>query len=184
MDGHSQATWEQQRCWHHRRAKFAEGAFLGVYQKLYDAPDPAPTLTSALVSASSAQSQRAQRGRGCGRDGGGDAGGGRAAQRRAASCVRMQARLVGGTMKWRASRPLRPAERWWLAHPLPPCSRCRSWGLGRQSWRRRRPSWRGSWLSTRCGRLCVWGGGVKGELTAFVNTANLALLGLAPVAPG
>ena len=32
-----------------RRAKFGESAFLDVYQKLYEAPDPAPALAAALV---------------------------------------------------------------------------------------------------------------------------------------
>lgn len=32
------------------RAKFGESAFLDVYQKLYEAPDPAPSLGTALVS--------------------------------------------------------------------------------------------------------------------------------------
>lgn len=31
------------------RAKFGETAFLDVYQRLYEAPDPAPALASALV---------------------------------------------------------------------------------------------------------------------------------------
>lgn len=31
------------------RAKFAETAFLDVYQRLYEAPDPAPALATALV---------------------------------------------------------------------------------------------------------------------------------------
>lgn len=31
------------------RAKSAEASFLEVYQKLYEAPDPAPTLAAALV---------------------------------------------------------------------------------------------------------------------------------------
>jgi hypothetical protein len=31
------------------RAKFGETAFLDVYQKLYEAPDPAPALSTALV---------------------------------------------------------------------------------------------------------------------------------------
>lgn len=31
------------------RAKFGEAAFLDVYQKLYEAPDPAPALAYALV---------------------------------------------------------------------------------------------------------------------------------------
>ena len=31
------------------RAKFGEAAFLDVYQKLYEAPDPAPTLNGAMV---------------------------------------------------------------------------------------------------------------------------------------
>ena len=34
-----------------QRAKYAEGAFLDMYQKLYEAPDPAPALASALVRA-------------------------------------------------------------------------------------------------------------------------------------
>lgn len=33
------------------RAKAAEASFLEVYQKLYEAPDPAPTLAAALVGA-------------------------------------------------------------------------------------------------------------------------------------
>jgi hypothetical protein len=41
MDADS-TTWK-------RRAKCAETAFLNVYQKLYEAPDPAPTLSFALV---------------------------------------------------------------------------------------------------------------------------------------
>lgn len=31
------------------RAKFGEAAFLDVYQKLYEAPDPAPILSGAMV---------------------------------------------------------------------------------------------------------------------------------------
>ena len=31
------------------RAKFGEAAFLDVYQKLYEAPDPAPVLSGAMV---------------------------------------------------------------------------------------------------------------------------------------
>ncbi|CAI7819911.1 unnamed protein product [Closterium sp. NIES-53] len=37
-----------------KRAKFAEAAFLGVYQKLYEAPDPVPSLASAAEVAASA----------------------------------------------------------------------------------------------------------------------------------
>ncbi len=33
-----------------KRAKFGENAFLNIYQKLYEAPDPAPALSSATVS--------------------------------------------------------------------------------------------------------------------------------------
>ena len=33
-----------------KRAKHGEAAFLGVYQKLYEAPDPVPALASAAVS--------------------------------------------------------------------------------------------------------------------------------------
>lgn len=36
---------------HACRAKFGEAAFLDVYQKLYEAPDPAPPLAFALVRA-------------------------------------------------------------------------------------------------------------------------------------
>ena len=32
------------------RAKFGEQAFLDIYQKLYEAPDPAPMLSLGLVS--------------------------------------------------------------------------------------------------------------------------------------
>ena len=31
------------------RAKFGETAYLNVYQKLYEAPDPAPSLSTAMV---------------------------------------------------------------------------------------------------------------------------------------
>ncbi|GJP46084.1 hypothetical protein CLOM_g5416 [Closterium sp. NIES-68] len=37
-----------------KRAKFAEAAFLGVYQKLYEAPDPVPSLASAAEVAANA----------------------------------------------------------------------------------------------------------------------------------
>ncbi len=37
------------------RAKFGEAAFLDVYQKLYEAPDPAPALAYALVITESFQ---------------------------------------------------------------------------------------------------------------------------------
>ncbi|GAB4818452.1 hypothetical protein N2152v2_005498 [Parachlorella kessleri] len=43
-----------------QRAKYAEGAFLGVYQKLYDAPDPAPTLSTALELGSRSAELEAQ----------------------------------------------------------------------------------------------------------------------------
>ena len=33
-----------------KRAKYGEAAFLGVYQKMYEAPDPVPALASAAVS--------------------------------------------------------------------------------------------------------------------------------------
>ncbi|XP_073283252.1 protein CASP-like [Primulina huaijiensis] len=33
-----------------KRAKFGENAFLNIYQKLYEAPDPYPLLTSIAVS--------------------------------------------------------------------------------------------------------------------------------------
>lgn len=33
-----------------KRAKYGENAFLNVYQKLYEAPDPLPALVSADVS--------------------------------------------------------------------------------------------------------------------------------------
>lgn len=33
-----------------KRAKFGENAFLNVYQKLYEAPDPVSCLASASVS--------------------------------------------------------------------------------------------------------------------------------------
>lgn len=33
-----------------RRAKFAENAFLYIYQKLYESPDPYPALASVAVS--------------------------------------------------------------------------------------------------------------------------------------
>lgn len=33
-----------------QRAKSGEGAFLDLYRQLYDAPDPAPCLATALVS--------------------------------------------------------------------------------------------------------------------------------------
>lgn len=32
------------------RAKLGEAAFLDIYQKLYEAPDPVPALSHALVS--------------------------------------------------------------------------------------------------------------------------------------
>ena len=35
-----------------KRAKFGENAFLNIYQKLYEAPDPYPVLASIAVSAS------------------------------------------------------------------------------------------------------------------------------------
>lgn len=34
-----------------KRAKFGENAFLNIYQKLYEAPDPYPVLNSVAVSA-------------------------------------------------------------------------------------------------------------------------------------
>ena len=37
---------------HVRRAKFGESAFLEVYQKLYEAPDPSTVLINATVSPS------------------------------------------------------------------------------------------------------------------------------------
>ncbi len=37
------------------RAKFGESAFLEVYQKLYEAPDPAAVLISAAVSIQAVQ---------------------------------------------------------------------------------------------------------------------------------
>ncbi|CAI6008010.1 unnamed protein product [Closterium sp. NIES-65] len=37
-----------------KRAKFAEASFLGVYQKLYEAPDPVPSLASAAEVAANA----------------------------------------------------------------------------------------------------------------------------------
>lgn len=33
-----------------KRAKFAENAFLNIYQKIYEAPDPYPALASIAVS--------------------------------------------------------------------------------------------------------------------------------------
>ena len=33
-----------------KRAKFGENAFLSIYQKLYEAPDPYPVLNSVAVS--------------------------------------------------------------------------------------------------------------------------------------
>ncbi|KAK9803913.1 hypothetical protein WJX72_004650 [[Myrmecia] bisecta] len=42
------------------RAKFGESAFLDVYQRLYEAPDPAPALNSALGTASRAAELEAQ----------------------------------------------------------------------------------------------------------------------------
>ena len=36
--------------WFLHRAKFGEQAFLDIYQKLYEAPDPAPMLSLGLVS--------------------------------------------------------------------------------------------------------------------------------------
>lgn len=33
-----------------KRAKFGENAFLNIYQKLYEAPDPYPALASIAVS--------------------------------------------------------------------------------------------------------------------------------------
>lgn len=36
-----------------KRAKFGENAFLNVYQKLYEAPDPVPALSSGAVSSHS-----------------------------------------------------------------------------------------------------------------------------------
>ena len=33
-----------------KRAKFGENAFLNIYQKLYEAPDPYPVLASIAVS--------------------------------------------------------------------------------------------------------------------------------------
>lgn len=33
-----------------KRAKFGENAFLNIYQKLYEAPDPYPSLVSIAVS--------------------------------------------------------------------------------------------------------------------------------------
>lgn len=33
-----------------KRAKFGENAFLSIYQKLYEAPDPYPALASIAVS--------------------------------------------------------------------------------------------------------------------------------------
>lgn len=33
-----------------KRAKFGENAFLNIYQKLYEAPDPFPALASIAVS--------------------------------------------------------------------------------------------------------------------------------------
>lgn len=44
------------------RAKFGEAAFLDVYQKLYEAPDPAPTLNGALVRLVLAQQSSARPG--------------------------------------------------------------------------------------------------------------------------
>lgn len=35
-----------------KRAKFGENAFLNIYQKLYEAPDPYPALASIAVSIS------------------------------------------------------------------------------------------------------------------------------------
>ncbi|MCH97629.1 protein CASP, partial [Trifolium medium] len=35
-----------------KRAKFGENAFLNIYQKLYEAPDPYPALASVAVSSS------------------------------------------------------------------------------------------------------------------------------------
>jgi len=32
-----------------KRAKFGENAFLNIYQKLYEAPDPVPALSSGAV---------------------------------------------------------------------------------------------------------------------------------------
>jgi hypothetical protein len=36
------------------RAKFGESAFLDIYQKLYEAPDPAPALAAGLVCGATA----------------------------------------------------------------------------------------------------------------------------------
>ena len=44
------------------RAKFGEAAFLDVYQKLYEAPDPAPTLNGAMVRLVLAQQSSAHPG--------------------------------------------------------------------------------------------------------------------------
>lgn len=46
------------------RAKFGEAAFLDVYQKLYEAPDPAPTLNGAMVRLLLAQQSSARPGLG------------------------------------------------------------------------------------------------------------------------
>ena len=35
-----------------KRAKFGENAFLNIYQKLYEAPDPYPVVASVAVSTS------------------------------------------------------------------------------------------------------------------------------------
>jgi len=43
-----------------KRAKFGEGAFLALYQKLYEAPDPAPALTASLESLSRTAELEAQ----------------------------------------------------------------------------------------------------------------------------
>lgn len=38
-----------------KRAKFGENAFLNIYQKLYEAPDPYPALASIAVSSCRSQ---------------------------------------------------------------------------------------------------------------------------------
>jgi homeobox protein cut-like len=43
-----------------KRAKHSESAFLEVYQKLFDAPDPAPLLQAAFVTATRAAELEAQ----------------------------------------------------------------------------------------------------------------------------
>lgn len=51
------------RCAHppeERRAKAAEAAFLSLYQRLYEAPDPSPALAAGLEAASRASQLEAE----------------------------------------------------------------------------------------------------------------------------